>query len=143
MYEKFVTKRNVLMVTIFAIVLMELLARSLEIGFCGTRDYGCASVYDGMAATLLIFVPVLFFSLLTYFVRNEIFGGWMKFAVWWVPLTVVLALLLPNNDQSQSIGMGSTQGLFVIVMTLIFIIVSLIIIVAKYMAMKKKNSTAK
>ncbi len=136
MHARIIAKRNVLIVAIGGVIVMFLVANSWKTGLCARENYDCAFSMVALAASLFIFIPTMFFSLVTYFMREEVFQSWAKFAIWWVPLTVLLTMAAPN-DASQSLPMPSTKGIIDIGMILIFIIASFVIIVTKRAALKR------
>ena len=101
-------------------------------GFVGY--YG--GVLDQYYLFFLIFIPVLLFSLITYKLRDEVFGAWVKFAKWWVLGTILLVLITPAQDQSfipldkEMISLFSTG---------MFTLVSLIVIVATAVSLRGKK----
>jgi len=80
---------------------------------------------------IFIFPPVFLFSLLTYWMREEIFRAWWNFARWWVPIIIAVTLLLEfGGGGGGGMGIsGAVSGgfdIFVIgIFYAIFIIVSL------------------
>ena len=124
------TKRNGLIVSsvLFAIFAVATLFQST----CDYKAQGfCWQYWDQvwtLIEILLITAPLFVISLLVYFLRDEIFRAWFKFAVVWVPLTILLTLMAPEYGQSLlPIEKGGVTFLF----SVIFFIVSVIIIVAK------------
>ena len=86
-----------------------------------------------------IFAAILVFSLLTYNLHEAVFIAWRKFAIWAVPLMILLSFLLITGSSTGGMGIGSAiAGSFTILMLLLlfgaFIIGSLIIIAWKYFA---------
>ena len=68
-------------------------------------------------------------SLITYWMREEVYRAWFKFARWWIPLSMVLILISPeySHDWMYRIEKGTVA----FATSLIFVIVSLIIIITK------------
>ena len=110
--------------------------------YCNTNITAwCRDTWD--VATLLafisfVFIPVLFFSLITYKMRNEVFEHWMKFAKWATPTTIIIFFLLSVSPRSHNIMSGAFEA-FILFLTLgIFCIVSLWRIAKKYIELKKR-----
>ena len=131
-----VTKRNVLLVSAVAVLIAVGLTYPWKIGLCGSDSYGCINNIQSFSTILDIFFPTLILSLVTFKLRQEIFQAWMRYALWWVPLTVVLTLIAPN-DRSQSIPFPSTKGMVDLGLVTIFVIVSIGIILYKWSPVKK------
>ncbi|MBM3260944.1 hypothetical protein FJY93_00835 [Candidatus Kaiserbacteria bacterium] len=87
---------------------------------------------------MLPIIPLFFFSLITYKMRDVVTQAWMRFALVWIPLSIVLAALTPDSPAGGfgpqiSLGKGDT----VFVMSLLFVLISLTIITWKYLATRK------
>ena len=86
--------------------------------------------------TLLMFaIPIFLFSLLTYFLKEEIFRIWLRFTYWWVPLSFVMVIF--SSDHSGGLLGISDQEIFGILTWGLYIIISLIIVVWKYVATRR------
>jgi hypothetical protein len=133
---KYLTKRNVLIIATLLSVVDILLLYPWQLGICARESYSCANNVQGMSAIFDIFIPVLIFSFLTYKMSDEVFRAWLRYALWWVPLTM-LCVFFASSDQSQSLPAPSTKALLDIGMVLIFVIVSIVIIVSKRTAVKR------
>ena len=104
-------------------------------GICPANDYSCATKVQSFSVSFDIFLVVAMFSLVTFWMREEVFRSWMSFAIWWVPLTILLTLA-GSSQQSQSLPFPSEKGIIDIGMTLVFTIVSVIIILMKRSSLK-------
>ncbi len=90
-----------------------------------------------IAILLLLPPPLLFLSLLTYRMRDEIFRAWTAFARWWIPLSMIAILVTPRESGGFiSIPLQATLALFC---AGVFLIVSLIIIAWKHYSLKKNK----
>lgn len=122
-----VTKRKVFVVSAHMVVLFVLLF-SLD----ATCDYGftymCARYWEQIRAfseVMFVSIPLFLLSILTFFLREEVFKAWSRFALAWVPLTMVLAALSPEYNQSLLPFEKETVSFL---FSLLFVIVSLLII---------------
>ncbi len=82
------------------------------------------------------FLPMFFLSLITYKMKEEAFQAWFRFALWFVPIIMVMMYLLNGSGQS---GMGisgavsrSFDFLVISIFYVIFIVVSLIRVALAY-----------
>ena len=82
-----------------------------------------------------IFIPLFLFSLITYKMREEVYQAWFRFVRWWIPLSVLLIFIAPeySHDWLYPIEKGSVA----LLTSAIFLIVSLLIIVAKYISLRR------
>ena len=90
-----------------------------------------------------IFLIVFIFSLLTYKMHEAVFIAWRKFAIWALPLLILLSVLLIAGSSAGGMGIGSAiAASFTIMMLLLlfsaFIIISLIIIAWKYFTTRSR-----
>ena len=106
---------------------------------CGARQYGqCMDVAYGVILALSPIVLLFFFSLITYKMRDEIYVAWFKFARWWTPLSMLAILIAPeySSDWIYRIEKGTVALLTMS----IFIIVSVLIVAAKFISSRKGNT---
>jgi hypothetical protein len=89
---------------------------------------------------LFPFVPLFFFSLITYFMRDEVFKLWVKFAL---PATATSMLLIFLTKDSTPGGFGPQiafgKGDVALATTALFVLISIGIIV---FALIKNRRTA-
>ena len=74
--------------------------------------------------------PLFLFSLLTYFMKEEVYRAWSRFALVWIPLSMLLIFLAPeySTDWMYRIEKGSVA----LATSAIFAVVSLVIVGVKY-----------
>ena len=98
---------------------------------CGGAQYTeCMQTLHSFFVIIIPIIPTFFFSLLTYWMREEIYRSWFRFARWWIPLSMVLIFLAPeySGDWMYPIEKG-TVAFFT---SLVFVIVSIIVIIVRY-----------
>ncbi|MBI5230421.1 MAG: hypothetical protein HY981_03935 [Candidatus Magasanikbacteria bacterium] len=93
---KYLTKKNILITgtsgTFFVLLLMMLGTDTCyENNICQTIRHNLD--YEWLGFTV-IFLLILFFSLLAYRMRDEVFEHWMRFAVWAVPAVIIAHILM-------------------------------------------------
>lgn len=93
-------------------------------------------LYDIMM-NLLPIIPLFLLSIIIYKMRDEVYRVWLRFAYVWVPLSMLLIFLAPeySGDWMYPIVKG-TVAFF---SSLLFIIISLILIIWKWFAYSRKN----
>lgn len=90
--------------------------------------------------TIILIMPfVLFLSLITYKMRDEVFQAWWKFARWFVPVIMLVTFLI--NSQSRGGGVVATMAggfdiLLIGIFYAIFVITSLVKITSAYRRVK-------
>jgi len=77
---------------------------SYVLGMCGVTR-ACFAYADLNKYSFILFEPILLYSITALplgfaliFVRDDIFGRWLRFAQWWVPLSIVLITLAPTSS---------------------------------------------
>ena len=130
------TKKNVLFLSgIIGGIEISVLVIFLFFGTINfVQNYG--DYLDNYYSHFLVFVPVLFFSLITYKLRDEVFDTWVKFAKWWVSGTFIFVLIVPAQDSSL---LPITKEIVSFFSTGMFTLVSLIIVIATSVALRGKK----
>src|SRR3989338_7499703 len=135
--RKLVTKKNVLFLAIFGSVIFYLTAFQPKI-ICGGVYGDCWDIIDLIWPLLLSALPLLFLSLITYKMRDEIFHTWITFAKWWVPLSVIAILVTPVESGGWiSVPLQATMALFC---AAALFVISLILITYKHFTLKKRGA---
>lgn len=79
-------------------------------------------------------IPLFILSLITYKMRGEVYSAWLKFTYVWIPLTMFMILIAPEYGNAfLPIEKGTVAGFF----SLLYILISLIIIIWKYFATRR------
>ncbi len=116
----------------------------LEIGsFCYPKEW-CDKIFDLVRwfdFNIFIFPITLFFSIITYKMKDEIFIYWLRFIFWYIPLYIIFVFITRSFIKVGG-GFGSlvSNGLNVLSLLFflaIFFITSLVLIIKKYFALKK------
>jgi hypothetical protein len=92
---------------------------------------------------LVIFPVIFFFSALTYFMRNEVFLAWLKFAAVYVPLFILTTysfMMHGPNGGGWAISGGLFLALILFSLLFLFFLISLILIIAKYISLRHKQA---
>lgn len=72
-----------------------------KIGICENGDVTCRGYYRSVGESFLFFIPVLFFTIITYFAPDRVFASWWKFACIAIPVAFMANALL-MYDMSKS-----------------------------------------
>lgn len=98
------TKKKVFFISLAMTVINLLLIggnKTLDF-WCGENNYDCRSNLLYFSAYLLLFLPILLFSAITYFIKEEVFRAWLKFTCRYLPIYLLAIPLLS--------GMGGGGG---------------------------------
>jgi hypothetical protein len=95
-------------------------------------------IHDADVLGVLFFVfmpllPVFFFTLITYRMRQQVFDRWISFAVWATPLLIVLTYLINSEGQQNGLGIegpisASFDALLYFILYGLYFVISLLII---------------
>lgn len=142
------TKKNVLLISFIGTVIIVILAVLSMSGFCYHNTY-CLDLFRKFNpwkfVSFLFFTPPVFLlSLITYKMHDDFFWAWMKFAMWWIPISAILSLLALSKDDG---GGGffisfSADGLFTFLM-IPFTLISFFIVFWKYLSFSDKKEGQK
>ena len=104
----------------------------------GVVNYDCLSFLSQTEIVLLPILPLAILSVITYFLREEIFKTWFFFAKIWVPLSIFLTLITPETTGSSFIPFYGRPHL-ALSMSVLFLVISLILIIWKYSATRRSS----
>ena len=81
-------------------------------------------------------IPLFFFSLITYKMRDEVFRAWLRFAYAWIPLSLLLIFLAPEYTYDWMYPV--VKGTVAFFSSLLFACISLIIILVSWLRSRSK-----
>lgn len=90
----------------------------------------CPFVLSDIETLFFPFIPLFILSVIAYFLREEVFQSWWKFARVATPLSIALILLAPSRSHDWMFPIE--KGNVAFFTSLIFIIVSTIVIIRAY-----------
>ncbi len=135
------SKKVVLIISGIGLILFVLSILFLTNNMCSTDVWvQCRQIDESidLISTLLLFtIPMFLFSLVTYFLREEVFRTWIRFTLWWVPLSFVIILFSSSRQSANIVGL-SDQAIFGTLAFGLYVLISLIIIAWKYSATRRK-----
>jgi hypothetical protein len=143
-FDSMITKKKVLIISLLYPIFFALI---IVLSIVCSNDKWCDTREDGINGLIIFgFFPlvfILFFSLLTYRMRNEVFEHWMKFGRWGIPVLFFINFLLFDAPISNGLGgIGGVMGKAFVAMLLVilygtFCIISLWRILSKYKQLKR------
>lgn len=97
------------------------------------------NIFNFIEPLLLLFLPILLFSIITYFLKDQVFKTWLRFTYWYT-LFYILVILLLSDRVSTGWSMGSifNSEFFAITLSGIFVIISLVLVIYKAISIKNK-----
>ncbi len=106
-------------------------------------SFDCGNIVFNIATILLISLPTFILSIITYFMKDQIISAWLKFAYWWIPLTMLLVFLVSFASGPSYFPNLLSNSAVSFLMYCLFFIISLIIIIIQviqvYFLKKKSN----
>ncbi len=91
----------------------------------------CGDVSELLTIYFLIFIPVLFFSLVTFKISNRFFSIWKNFSVFAVPITIIVISIFPTFTHGMDF-FPIIKSTVALALAVLYSIISLILIIYKY-----------
>ncbi|KND48218.1 MAG: hypothetical protein AB201_01310 [Parcubacteria bacterium C7867-006] len=82
-------------------------------------------------------IPIMFFSLFSFFIRYSTFKSWSKFTLFYIVISILIVLISPNSTHGMDIYPATKENM-TIVLASIYSVVSIILII--YKSFKKESS---
>lgn len=91
---------------------------------------------------LTIFLPLFFFSLVTYWMREGVYQSWFRFARWWIPLSMLLILIMPSDTGGGGFGpqLSLGKGDVALATSFLFALISVTLIAYKFFTLRKDGA---
>ncbi|MDP3646097.1 MAG: hypothetical protein Q8R25_03345 [bacterium] len=98
---------------------------------CGGTEYGqCMDVLYSTVVNFFPIIAVFLITLIIYWMRDEIYQAWFRFARWYVPIAMLLILITP--EYGGGLFNPVQKGSVAFVLTALFFVVSLLLIAVKH-----------
>ena len=124
-------KKTTLLASFLFVVFWIVVDRLSLLRYCGEVAHTfCRQILSDVMFASIIILPVFIFSLLTYFLKEEIFRAWFRFTYLWVLFSFIV--IFASTDHSGGLLGISDQEAFGIITWVLYILISLIIIGWKY-----------
>ncbi len=94
--------------------------------------------YKNLFLTLFVFPIALLFSLIIYFMSENVFRTWGRFVMWWVPFQILAVALTPESSVGYFVSVIDKQFV-AIVLSLLFTLISSVIVVWKYLVTRRRG----
>jgi len=97
--------------------------------WCGAGGISCQNSLDYLGDYFLLFLPILLFSMITYFIKEEVFKAWLKFTYWYFSIYVLVILLLSGMGGGGGYLIGPLDSeFFAINLSGLYIIISFFLV---------------
>ena len=122
------TKKLAFLISGMGVLLFLMFGFIADNEYCGGFDQLCTSI----GLILMIFIPTLVFSIVTYFIKDQVFYIWRNFSFFWIPITLVLIFLTPETTGNMLFDMDKQfvamvlSGLYIIISLFLIIIMSIV-----------------
>lgn len=136
--KKLLIKRNILIVSL-ALFMFWLTLVLLQETCNHSTESLCWQYWNTIGPlkkSVYISIPFLFFSLVAYAFREEVFRTWARFAIWWVPLSILFSNL--SSDRPGHFAPSSRYTITLLCFFL-FIFISSGIIITQSIKFRKKS----
>lgn len=101
---------------------------------------GCPAIFYSIWVALWPVLPLTFFSIVTYFMRDEVFKIWAWFSIVWIPVSVLLIATAPNSGGGGWALPRFDAGFFYLVISFFgYILISTLIILGTYIVLWLKE----
>ena len=125
-----VTKKKVFFISLAITVANFLLIggnKTLDF-WCGENNYDCRSNLYYFGSYFLIFLPILLFSAITYFIKEEVFRTWLKFTYWYFPIYILIIFFL-SDSRPGGLGLVLNSGFFAVSLSGLYVIISFLMVI--------------
>ncbi len=140
MLNNIVTKRSGCVVILFFVIIatVALYLSSAFPELCIASDSNSNSIKycENIFTILLPFYAALILSGITFSLSTTVFQTWMKFTLAWIPLSMILIVLMPEN---YSGFFGYDKLTAAIPLTVIYFAISLVTILVKSIQVYRKK----
>lgn len=138
MNEKFTHRSKVTITLLLLVVIMLALLQSWRIGICREDDITCAYEIGKYGAVLFPILPIFVISLITYFMRREVYKAWLIATAVWLPVMFFFTYLVAN--EGGSLGFGDMySGLVLVGVYAFYLVLSVLTIAIKYFVLWRKE----
>jgi len=133
------TKKNILWMSLIGTSIFSFLLFLVLNDSCGNYYEFCKSTFVLTTNLLFIFPVIFLFSLITYKMRESTFRSWLHFSYWWVSISVLLVLIIPNGQGGGYMPSLLDKESVAFIMSFFYSVISLILITYKSIKLRGKK----
>src|SRR3989338_9344774 len=130
-----ITKKSVFLTAVLGVGL------ALLIQFLYKQSVLSRSVFKSVAEPLFVIaLSLLFVSFFLFLVREGVFRAWLRFAYWWIPVSLVF-IYLAGGWSGGGFGIPAVldQEFVSLILSGLFVLISLLLIAYKYFASRRSE----
>lgn len=115
-----------------------------SLGICHPDSISCDNFYgEGIGFPMMMVGTSIFIvSLLLYLFRELIFKSWLKFTYWYIPIAAIFIILSPVDGGGSFLPIGADKELSSWFFSVLFLIISVVIIIVKSVKLKKNSKNS-
>lgn len=133
-----ISKKILLIVSGIGTVVLLILNWIGTFKLCGGQEYGqCMDLIYSIMMNFFPIIPLFLLSLITYKMRNEVYRAWLRFVYVWIPLSMFAILIAPEYSSDWMFPV--VKGTVAFYSSLLFVIISLVLIIWKYFYTSRKS----
>lgn len=103
----------------------------------GGSATNCPFILTDIGVNLFPFIPLFLLSLLTYKMRDSVYRAWLRFTLVWIPLSMLLIWIAPEYPENWMTPFA--KGPVAFFSSVLFCVISGIVIVSKYLYLRKSD----
>ena len=126
--DQWATKKNVALAAL-ACVAVIIFLNQIENTLCTTR--ACFDALDLIFANAWILISVLILAVVMTFVQKKVFQTWVRFAVWYIPMSIIFISIAPSTD--ANLLAPPTREIAAVFFPASFVLISISIVTWKYL----------
>jgi len=134
-----INKKILFIFSLVGVLLFFVFLFATKLGLCAFINSSCTETFDPIAENLSIFIPLFLLSLITYKMRDEVYHAWFRFSCVWIPLSMIAIFFAPEYSSDWMFPV--VKGTIAFFSSLLYVILSLIIIIWKYFATRHSKGT--
>jgi hypothetical protein len=92
-------------------------------------------IFNSVEPYFFILIPILLFSIVTYFIKEGVFKAWLKFTYFYIPI-YVLAILLLSDNRGGGFGPIFDSEFFALTLSGLYLIISFILVIGNAISLK-------
>lgn len=131
------TKKKIIIFSFFVTVTFFLFYYLNTVSSCRHEKY-CSSITEYVVIYLLPFISVFIISLIVFRLQEPVFSSWKNFSMWVIPFVIVIITIFPTRTHGLDF-FPIIKGTVSVVLSIIYLAISVILIIYKSLKVKQKE----
>jgi len=123
------TKKKIFLFSLLGIVSFFIAYFSIYFGICFNYPNQCNNNSELVAVYTMLFIPIFFFSLITFKLKQSTFNTWRNFSFYSILVFLILISFIPMRTHGLDY-LPITKGLVSFLLTILYSVISLILVIA-------------